>query len=258
MKKKVSILLLIVILLTSCMSFKGQKKAPVEQRSMEAEISIFVEDVGDLEQEIAQEVSLESLDDIKVVKSEEIEFLLFEDVGKFEDAVVVEVVKGAPVQTAHEGSLKDPVPLREIKEKSVYQKTDTFFKNNYFDVFLNVNYSVRGEGAMLLYENYLRQNGLEKYTPKSGFEIMIVNVSVGIGQRKSDVMTINPTHFNVATRSGVKLAKGRSDSDEELFSYDDILDFELKPGEKRAGNLVYEVPIGQEILLGFVDTWFET
>ena len=171
--------------------------------------------------------------------------------------------------TTHSGTLNDPIPIGEFGEWGIYHENRLLEERTDYIVRMKVNYSVRGDKALELYNTYQKEeayydaahssyyyNSYEEYYPKRGNELIIVNVSVGIDSEENTPLPLAPSDFNLATSGGVRISSGKNWAWDH-FDYYNLVDFELYPGGKASGNIVYEVPQGEDIYLEFVGVWFK-
>lgn len=135
---------------------------------------------------------------------------------------------------------------------------------------MNVNYAVRRDQVLNLYNAYSKEmadieaassryyyNDYEKYIPKPGNELILINISMEVDSDENTPLPLNPHDFNIASSSGVRFSNGK-DYDWDTFEYLNLIDYSVYPGGKATGNLIYEVPENQDILLEFVGVWFKT
>lgn len=192
------------------------------------------------------------------------------------------------VHTEHEGTLQDPVPVGEYNMWAIVQSTPVFDEDNSIEsestdylVDMKVNYSVRGEKALELYNYYAREENKREaltssyyhddykdYVPESGNELMIINVSFGvmivpdwlnssnISFEKTKPLTMRPTFFDIITSSGVEISEGSGLFN--YFEYYNLLDYKVYPGGEGTSYVVYEVPKNKEIYIGLTGVWFKT
>ena len=91
-----------------------------------------------------------------------------------------------------------------------------------YTVRLKVNYSVRGEKALELYNTYQREeaeyeaayssyyyNSYEKYVPKRGNEL-IINLSIGADSEENTPLPLAPSDFNLALSNRVRISIGKN------------------------------------------------
>lgn len=182
------------------------------------------------------------------------------------------------VFTTHDGTLQDPVPVGEYNLWGIVQTTPVVDENNSvvnesteYAVEMRVNYSVRGEKALELYNYYAQEENKREaltssyfyddykdYVPKSGNELIIINVSFGVitASEKNKPITICPTAFDVITSSGVEISEG--DGRYGYLKYYNLLDYKVYPGGEGTSYVVYEVPKNKEIYIGLTSVWFKT
>lgn len=171
--------------------------------------------------------------------------------------------------TSHEGTLKDPVPIGEFGEWGIYYENRILDQRTDYTVRLKVNYSVRGEKALELYNTYQMEeseyeaahssyyySSYEEYVPKRGNELIIINLSIGADSEENTPLPLAPSDFNLATSNGVRISSGKNWT-WDYFDYYELIDFELYPGGEASGNIVYEVPQGKDLYLEFVGVWFK-
>ena len=65
------------------------------------------------------------------------------------------------IRTIHGGTLQDPVPIGEYKEWGIYHEDYFFDERTDYTVRMNVNYAIRGNQVLNLYNDY---NNIEKAT----------------------------------------------------------------------------------------------
>ena len=181
------------------------------------------------------------------------------------------------IGTTHAGTLRDPVPIGEYREWGIYNEDrlsellglDSIRTD--YTIRLNVNYAVRGEQVLDLYNAYTKEmkdyeattssyhyDGYERYIPKPGNELILINITMEVDSDENRPLSLDPSNFNIASSSGVKFSSGK-DYDRDYFKYLNLFDYSIYPGGKAVtGNLIYEVPKNQEVLLEFVEKWFET
>ena len=170
--------------------------------------------------------------------------------------------------TTHEGTLQDPIPIGEYGEWGIYYENNVLEERTDYTVRLKVNYSVRGDKALELYNTYQKEeadyeaaystyyyNSYEEYVPKRGNELIIVNLSIGVDSEENTPLPLAPSDFNLATSNGIRISSGKNWA-WDYFDYYELIDFELYPGEA-SGNIVYEVPKDKDVYLEFVDVWFK-
>lgn len=168
-----------------------------------------------------------------------------------------------PIKTIHDGTIQDPIPVGQYTTWGIYFENRLFDERQDYDVIMNVNYSIRGEQAAKLYNTYKKTAAQSKTTASNynedsiaqGNELVIINITIGVESEDNTPIRLNPTDFNIATQSGIKIPSGEYNSG--YFKYHNLVDFELYPGGKATGNLVFSVPKNKEILLEYVSTWFE-
>ena len=186
-----------------------------------------------------------------------------ESPAEFESRMATSV--RTPVWTTHDGSMQDPVALGQYGTWGIYYENNLLEERTDYEVTMNINYSVRGEKAKQLYEYYLREEAEYSsysyltpettYTPKRGNELIIINITFGVESEENKPLPLKPTDFNLATTNGVRIPGGKNYT-WDFFEYHNLINFELYPGGKATGNLVFEVPRGQKVLLEFVGAWF--
>lgn len=171
--------------------------------------------------------------------------------------------------TTHEGSLHDPIPLGEFGSFGIWNENRFSGERTDYYIQMKVNYAVRGDKALELYNTYSKElaeyevtknkyshDNYEEYIPKNGNELMIINISMKIDSEEKTPLPLKPTNFNIATSAGVKIPGGY-EYEWDYFEYYNLIDYEVFPGGEAVGYLVYEVPKGKVIYLEFVDVWFE-
>lgn len=190
-----------------------------------------------------------------------------ESPAEFESRMAARV--RTPSWTTHDGSMRDPVALGQYGTWGIYHENRLLEERTDYEVTMNINYSVRGEKAKQLYEYYLREEAEYStysyftpettsettYTPKRGNELMIINLTFGVESEETTPLPLKPTDFNLATTNGVRTSGGKNYA-WDFFEYYNLINFELYPGGEATGNLVFEVPRGQKVLLEFVGVWF--
>ncbi len=170
-----------------------------------------------------------------------------------------------PVKTIHEGTIQDPISVGQYTTWGIYNENRFFNERNDYEITMNVNYTIRGEQAIDLYNHYKSTISPSKNNYNSNteveniiaqdYELAIINITIGVESNDNSPLRLNPTDFNIATKSGIKIPSGKYNSD--YLKYHNLIDFELYPGGKATGNLVFSVPKNKEILLEYVSTWFE-
>lgn len=123
--------------------------------------------------------------------------------------------------TTHDGTLQDPIPIGEYGEWGIYFENNLLDERTDYTVRLQVNYSVRGDKALELYNTYQKEeadyeaahstyyfNSYEEYVPKRGNELMIVNLSIGVDSEENTPLPLAPSDFNLATSNGVRISSG--------------------------------------------------
>lgn len=180
-------------------------------------------------------------------------------------------------RTTHAGTLRDPVPVGEYREWGIYHENrfpellglDSIRTD--YTIRLNVNYAVRGDQVLDLYNAYTKEmkdyeattssyhyDSYERYIPKSGNELILINITMEVDSDENSPISLDPSDFNIVSSSGVKFSSGK-DYDWDYFKYLNLFDYSIYPGGTAVtGNLIYEVPKNQEVLLEFVEKWFET
>ena len=166
-----------------------------------------------------------------------------------------------PIQTSHKGTITDPIHVGEYGEWSFWQQEADSFRKHYYDIRMNVNYSIRGTEALRLYNefNYDPDDYFyEDYRPTNGYELAIINISVQIKSKDTVPASLSPLSFMLSTASGL----GVSTNDPQVayqryLRYYNLFAGNVHPGAKITANLVYEVPVNQDILIGLTDVWFE-
>ena len=139
--------------------------------------------------------------------------------------------------TTHEGTLKDPVTIGEFGEWGIYHENRILDQRTDYTVRLKVNYSVRGEKALELYNTYQQEeaeyevdyssyyyNSYEDYVPKRGNELIIVNLSIGADSEENTPLPLAPSDFNLATSNGVRISSGKNWA-WDYFDYYKLIDF---------------------------------
>lgn len=185
------------------------------------------------------------------------------------ESMMNETVKPA-IWTLHNGTLRDPIPIGEYGEWDIYHENRLLNERTDYTIRMNVNYAVRGDQVLNLYNAYSKEmadieaassryyyNDYEKYIPKPGNELILINISMEVDSDENTPLPLNPHDFNIASSSGVRFSNGK-DYDWDTFEYLNLIDYSVYPGGKATGNLIYEVPENQDILLEFVGVWFKT
>lgn len=172
--------------------------------------------------------------------------------------------------TTHDGTLRDPVPVGEYGEWGIYNENRFLNERTDYTIRMNVNYAVRGTQVLDLYNAYTREmedieaatssyyyDNYERYIPKPGNELILINITMEVDSDENKPLPLDPQDFDIASSSGVRYSSGK-DYDWDYFEYLKLIDYSVYPGGKATGNLIYEVPKNQEVLLGFVGVWFKT
>ena len=172
--------------------------------------------------------------------------------------------------TTHDGTLRDPVPVGEYGEWGIYNENRFLNERTDYTIRMNVNYAVRGNQVLDLYNAYTREmedieaatssyyyDDYERYMPKPGNELILINITMEVDSDENKPLPLDPQDFDIASSSGVRYSSGK-DYDWDYFEYLNLIDYSVYPGGKATGNLIYEVPKNQKVLLGFVGAWFKT
>ena len=172
--------------------------------------------------------------------------------------------------TTHDGTLQDPVPVGEYGEWGIYHENRFLNERTDYTIRMNVNYAVRGNQVMDLYNAYTREmedieaatssyyyDDYERYMPKPGNELILINITIEVDSDENKPHPLDPQDFDIASSSGVRYSSGK-DYDWDYFEYLNLIDYAVYPGGKATGNLIFEVPKNQKVLLGFVGVWFKT
>lgn len=167
-----------------------------------------------------------------------------------------------PERTIHIGTISDPIPIGEYKEWDFWQQEVDSYKKHDYKIRMNVNYSIRGTEALRLYNDF-NYNPSDyfyvDYRPSNGYELIIINISVQIDSKESIPAILNPLSFMLSTASGLGISTNDPHVAYSRFlPYYNIFAGDVYPGAKITANLVYEVPINQDIIIGFTDVWFRT
>lgn len=171
--------------------------------------------------------------------------------------------------TTHDGTLRDPVPVGEYGEWGIYNENRFLNERTDYTIRMNVNYSLRGDKVLELYNAYTREmedieaatssyyyDDYERYIPKPGNELILINITMEVDSDDNVPLALDPHTFNIASSSGVRYSTGK-EYNWDNFEYLNLIDYSVYPGGRATGNLIYEVPKNQEILLEFVEVWFE-
>lgn len=171
--------------------------------------------------------------------------------------------------TTHDGTLRDPVPVGEYGEWGIYNENRFLDERTDYTIRMNINYSLRGDKVLELYNAYTREmedieaatssyyyDDYERYIPKPGNELILINITMEVDSDENVPLPLDPHDFNIASSSGVRFSNGK-EYDWDYFEYLNLIDYSVYPGGRATGNLIYEVPKDQEILLEFVEVWFE-
>lgn len=171
--------------------------------------------------------------------------------------------------TTHDGTLQDPVPVGEHGEWGIYNENRFLNERTDYTIRMNVNYSLRGDKVLELYNAYTREmedieaatssyyyDDYERYIPKPGNELILINITMEVDSDENVPLPLDPHDFNIASSSGVRFSNGK-EYDWDYFEYLNLIDYSVYPGGRATGNLIYEVPKNQKILLEFVEVWFE-
>ena len=164
--------------------------------------------------------------------------------------------------TTHDGTLRDPIPVGEYGEWGIYNENRFLNERTDYTIRMNVNYSIRGTEALRLYNDF-NYNPSDyfyvDYRPSNGYELIIINISVQIDSKESIPAILNPLSFMLSTASGLGISTNDPHVAYSRFlPYYNIFAGDVYPGAKITANLVYEVPINQDIIIGFTDVWFRT
>ena len=173
------------------------------------------------------------------------------------------------------GTIDSPIPLNKpftvhIEKKNIFGKFEAAY-----DVTITVNQSERGK-AVLARQMEKQNRNMDEissrqdifkfdytipyiralYRPSLDMELMAVYVTVEVESPDSSVpFDVNPLSFEICTGSGRRL-----DNNGPLpftwHDFDDVLSCEIYPGGYESGYVVYEVPVGESVLLGYGGTWF--
>ena len=171
--------------------------------------------------------------------------------------------------TTHYGTLQDPVPVGEFEEWRIYNENRFLRERTDYTIRMNVNYSLRGDKVLELYNAYTREmedieaatsayyfDDYERYIPKPGNELILINITMKVDSNENIPLALDPHSFNITSSSGVRYSNGK-EYNWDHFEYLNLIDYSVYPGGSATGNLIYEVPKNQEILLEFVGVWFE-
>lgn len=171
--------------------------------------------------------------------------------------------------TSHDGTLRDPVPVGEFGEWGIYNENRFLNERTDYTIRMNVNYSLRGDKVLELYNAYTKEmddieaatsryyyDDYERYIPKPGNELILLNITMEVDSDENVPLSLDPHDFNIASSSGVRFSNGK-EYDWDYFEYLNLIDYSVYPGGKATGNLIYEVPKNQDILLEFVGVWFK-
>ena len=158
------------------------------------------------------------------------------------------------VWSTHYGTLNDPIPIGEYAEWGIYHKNRLLDERTDYTIRMNVNYSVRGEKALELYNAYSKEvadykavtsryyyDEYERYIPKNGNELIIINITMKVDSEENKPLPLDPSDFSIATSSGVKIHGGKN-FDWDFFEYYNLIDYEVYPSGEAEGYLVYEIP----------------
>lgn len=171
--------------------------------------------------------------------------------------------------TTHDGTLRDPIPVGEYGEWGIYNENRFLNERTDYTIRMNVNYSLRGDKVLELYNAYTKEmddieaatstyyyDDYERYIPRPGNELILINITMEVDSDENVPLALDPHSFNIASSSGVRYSNGK-EYNWDHFEYLNLIDYSVYPGGKATGNLIYEVPKNQEILLEFVEVWFE-
>lgn len=185
------------------------------------------------------------------------------------EATMSETIKPA-IWTSHDGTLRDPIPIGEYGQWGIYNENRLLDIRTDYTIRMNVNYAVRGDQVLDLYNAYSKEmadieaassryyyDSYERYIPKPGNELILINISMEVDSDENTPLPLDPHDFNIASSSGIRFSNGK-DYDWDTFEYLNLINYSVYPGGNATGNLIYEVPKNQEILLEFVGVWFET
>lgn len=173
------------------------------------------------------------------------------------------------IWSTHYGTLRDPIPIGEYAEWGIYHENRLLNERTDYTIRMNVNYSVRGEKALELYNTYSKEvadyeaatsryyyDDYERYIPKNGNELIIINITMEVDSEENKPLPLAPSDFSVATSSGVKIPGGKN-YDWDYFEYYNLIDYEVYPEGEAEGYLVYEIPQGKDVYLEFAGVWFK-
>ena len=173
------------------------------------------------------------------------------------------------VWSTHYGTLRDPIPIREYAEWDIYNENRLLGVRTDYTIRMNVNYSLRGDKVLELYNSYTKEmddieaatsryyyDDYERYIPKPGNELILLNITMEVDSDENVPLPLDPHDFNIASSSGVRFSNGK-EYDWDYFEYLNLIDYSVYPGGQATGNLIYEVPKNQDILLEFVGVWFK-
>ena len=171
--------------------------------------------------------------------------------------------------TTHDGTLRDPIPVGEYGEWGIYNENRFLNERTDYTIRMNVNYSLRGDKVLELYNAYTKEmddieaatstyyyDDYERYIARPGNELILINITMEVDSDENVPLALDPHSFNIASSSGVRYSNGK-EYNWDHFEYLNLIDYSVYPGGKATGNLIYEVPKNQEILLEFVEVWFE-
>ena len=165
-----------------------------------------------------------------------------------------------PVKTIHRGTISDPIPIGEYDEWAFWQQETDSYKKHDYEIRMNVNYSVRGDEALRLYNDFNYDPDdyfYEDYRPTNGYELAIINITVQLDSDENIPASLNPLSFMLSTSSGLGISTNDPNvAYPKFLRYYNLFAGDVYPGARITANLVYEVPVNQNILIGFTDVWF--
>ena len=165
--------------------------------------------------------------------------------------------------TTHDGTLRDPIPVGEYGEWGIYNENRFLDERTDYTIRMNINYSLRGDKVLELYNAYTREmedieaatssyyyDDYERYIPKPGNELILINITMEVDSDENVPLPLDPHDFNIASSSGVRFSNGK-EYDWDYFEYLNLIDYSVYPGvlcsEKWSGQLIPFGRIGRSI-----------
>ena len=151
--------------------------------------------------------------------------------------------------TTHDGTLRDPVPVGEYGEWGIYNENRFLDERTDYTIRMNINYSLRGDKVLELYNAYTREmedieaatssyyyDDYERYIPKPGNELILINITMEVDSDENVPLPLDPHDFNIASSSGVRFSNGK-EYDWDYFEYLNLIDYSVYPGAAMFGKM---------------------